>query len=81
MGCDDKTASDPAPEDNEELVDYSSSPEHINLDINVIHMSMDGYMLSKENVTHLTFGPTSVWRLWKKLRKTRGEWLEHTTRR
>jgi hypothetical protein len=42
MVCDDKTASDPAPEDDEELVDYSSSPERMNLDINVIHMSMDG---------------------------------------
>jgi hypothetical protein len=57
MVCDDKSASDPAPEDDEELVDYSSSPEHMNLDINVIHMSMDGYMLSEEDVTHLAFGP------------------------
>jgi hypothetical protein len=29
----------------------------MNLDINVIHMSMDGYVLSEEYVTHLTFGP------------------------
>jgi hypothetical protein len=57
MVCDDKSASDLAPEDDEELVDYSSSPEHMNLDINVIHMSMDGYMLSEEDVTHLAFGP------------------------
>jgi hypothetical protein len=57
MVCDDKTTSGPAPEDDVELVDYSSSPEHMNLDINMIHMSMDGYMLSEEDVTHLTFGP------------------------
>jgi hypothetical protein len=57
MVCDDKSASDPAPEDNEELVDYSSSPERMNLDINVIHMSMDGYVLSEEVITHLDFGP------------------------
>jgi hypothetical protein len=57
MVCDDKTTSDPAPEDDEELVDYSSLPERMNLDINMIHMSMDGYMLSEEDVTHLTFGP------------------------
>jgi hypothetical protein len=57
MVCDDKSASDPAPEDDEELVDYSSSPERMNLDINVIHMSMDGYVLSEEDVTHLDFGP------------------------
>jgi hypothetical protein len=57
MVCDDKSASDPAPEDDEELVDYSSSPEGMNLDINMIHMSMDGYSLSEEEVSHLDFGP------------------------
>jgi hypothetical protein len=57
MVCDDKLASDPAQEDDEELVDYSSSHEHLNLDINVIHMSIDGYVLSEEDVMHLTFGP------------------------
>jgi hypothetical protein len=54
MVCDDKSTSDLL---HEELVDYSSSPERINLDINVIHMSMDGYVLSEEDVAHLTFGP------------------------
>jgi hypothetical protein len=57
MVCDDKTASDPAPEDDEELVDYSSLPECMNLDINVIDMSMDGYVLSEEDVAHLDFRP------------------------
>jgi hypothetical protein len=57
MVCDDKSASNHAPEDDEELVDYSSSPERMNLDINVIHMSMDGYVLSEEDVAHLDFGP------------------------
>jgi hypothetical protein len=57
MVCDDKSASDPTPEDDEELVDHSSSPERMNLDINVIHMSMDGYVLSEEDVAHLDFGP------------------------
>jgi hypothetical protein len=57
MFCDDKTTSDPAPEDDEELVDYSSSPERMNLDINMIHMSMDGYVLSEEDVAHLAFRP------------------------
>jgi hypothetical protein len=55
--CDDKSTSEPAPEDDEELVDYSSSPECMNLDINVIHMSMDGYLLSEEDVAHLDFRP------------------------
>jgi hypothetical protein len=57
MVCNDKSTSDATPEDDEELVDYSSSPERMNLDINVIHMSMDGYVLSKEDVAHLAFGP------------------------
>jgi hypothetical protein len=57
MVCDDKSASDPGPEDDEELVDYSSSTERMNLDINVIHMCMDGYALSKEDVAHLDFVP------------------------
>jgi hypothetical protein len=56
MVCGDKSTSDFTPEDDEELVDYSSSPERMNLDINVIHMSMDGYVLSKEDVGHLDFG-------------------------
>jgi hypothetical protein len=29
----------------------------MNLDINVIHMFMDGYVLSEEDVVHLDFGP------------------------
>jgi hypothetical protein len=56
MVCDNKSASDPAPKEDEELVDYSSSPERMNLDINLIHMSMDGYELSEEDVAHLDFG-------------------------
>jgi hypothetical protein len=57
MVYDDKSASDPAPEYDEELVDYSSLPERMNLDISVIHMSMDGYLLSEEDIAHLDFGP------------------------
>jgi hypothetical protein len=29
----------------------------MNLDINMVHMSMDGYLLSEEDVAHLDFGP------------------------
>jgi hypothetical protein len=57
MFCDDKSASNPAPEENEELVDYNCSLERMNFDINVIHMSTDGYVLSEEDVVHLDFGP------------------------
>jgi hypothetical protein len=37
MGCDDKVSSVHTPEDNEQLVDYTSSPERMNLEINVVH--------------------------------------------
>jgi hypothetical protein len=59
MVCDNKSASDPAPEDDEELVDYSSSQERINLDNNVIHISMGCYVLLEEDVAHLDFAETS----------------------
>nr|CAB3503581.1 unnamed protein product [Digitaria exilis] len=45
---DGKSTSVPTAEDDEELVDYSSSPERMNLDVNVFHMSMNGDMLSEE---------------------------------
>jgi hypothetical protein len=57
MVCDDKSTLAPTPEDGEELVDYSSSPERMNLDINMVKMSMDRYLLSEEDVAHLDFGP------------------------
>jgi hypothetical protein len=57
MVGDDKSALEPTLEDDEKLVDYSSSPERMNLDINVIHVSMDGYLLLEEDVAHLDFGP------------------------
>jgi hypothetical protein len=31
MACDDELSSVPVPEDDEQLIDYSSSPEHMNL--------------------------------------------------
>jgi hypothetical protein len=34
MACDDKLSSVPAPEDDEQLIDYSSSPERMNLEDN-----------------------------------------------
>lgn len=30
----------------------------MNLDINVVHMSMDGYVISEHDVAHLAFGPS-----------------------
>jgi hypothetical protein len=46
----------PAMED-EELVDYEASPERNNLEINVVHMSLDYLVVPKEEVAHLQFGP------------------------
>jgi hypothetical protein len=38
MVCDDKVLSVHTPEDDGQLVDYSSSPERMNLEINVVHL-------------------------------------------
>ena len=40
----------------------------MNLYINVIHMSMDGYMLSEEDIAHLDFGPKEA--IFQKLKTT-----------
>jgi hypothetical protein len=55
MVCDDKLPSVPASEDDEQLVDYSSSVERMNLDINVVHLFLDGFVPPKEDFAHLHF--------------------------
>jgi hypothetical protein len=57
MACDGKVSSVPTPEDDEELVDYSSSPERMNLEINVVHLFVDGSIPTEEDLAHLDFGP------------------------
>jgi hypothetical protein len=57
MVCDDKVSSIHTPEDDEQLVDYSSSPERMNLEINVVHLFVDGSVLTEEDLAHLDFGP------------------------
>jgi hypothetical protein len=57
MACDDKGLSVPTLEDDKELVDYSSSPERMNLEINVVHLFVDGSVSTEEDLTHLNFGP------------------------
>jgi hypothetical protein len=57
MVCDDKGASVHIPEDDEQLVDYSSSPEKMNLEINVVHLFVDGSVPTEEDLAHLDFGP------------------------
>jgi len=60
MVCDDELASDPTAEDDEQLVDYASSPERLNMDINVVHLAMDGSLLSEDDIAHFDFGPKDV---------------------
>jgi hypothetical protein len=57
MVCDDKVSSVHTPEDDEQLVDYSSSPERMNLEINVVHLFVDSSVLTEEDLDHLDFGP------------------------
>jgi hypothetical protein len=57
MACDDKVSFVPIPEDDEELVDYSSSQERMNLEINVVHLFVDGSVPTEEDLAHLNFGP------------------------
>jgi hypothetical protein len=57
MACDDKVSSVPTLENDEELVDYSSSPERMNLEVNVVHLFVDGLVPTEEDFVHLDFGP------------------------
>jgi hypothetical protein len=57
MVCDDKVSSVHTPGDDEQLVDYSSSPERMNLEINVVHLFVDGSVPTEEDLAHLDFGP------------------------
>jgi hypothetical protein len=45
------------PEDNEVLVDYNSSPEPMNLEVNVVHLFVDGSVPTEEDFAHIDFGP------------------------
>jgi len=47
----------PPGKEDEELVDYEASPEHNNLEINVVHMSSDYFIFPEEEMAHLQFGP------------------------
>jgi hypothetical protein len=57
MVCDDKVSSFHTPEDDEQLVDYISSTEQMNLEINVVHLFVDGSVPPEKHLAHLDFGP------------------------
>ena len=47
----------PLTAEDKELVDYEASPKHTNLEINVVHLSSDYFVVPEEEVAHLQFGP------------------------
>jgi hypothetical protein len=58
--CDDKVSSVPTLDDNKELVDYSSSLERMNLEVNVVHLFVDGSVPTEEDFANLDFGPNDA---------------------
>jgi hypothetical protein len=57
MVCDYKVSSVHTPKDDKQLVDYNSSPEWMNCEINVVHLFVDGSVPTEEDLAHLDFGP------------------------
>ena len=47
----------PPTAEDKELVDYEASPEHTNLEVNVVHLSSDYFVVPEEDMAHLQFGP------------------------
>ena len=47
----------PPTAEDEELVDYEASPERTNLEVNVVHLSSDYFVVPEEDMAHLQFGP------------------------
>ena len=56
----DKTPAAPTTSEDEELVDYEASPERTNLEVNVVHLSSDYFVVLEEDMVHLQFGPREV---------------------
>jgi len=44
---------DPLVQEDEELVDYEASPGHTNMEINVVHLSSDYFVVPEEEMAHL----------------------------
>ena len=47
----------PSVQEDEKLVDYEASPERSNMEINVVHLSSDYFVVLEDEVAHLQFGP------------------------
>ena len=54
--CVDEASPVPLMHEDEELVDYEESSEHSNMEINVVHLSSDYFMVPEEEAAHLQFG-------------------------
>lgn len=54
---DEKLTSVSEDKDDEQLIDYESSPDRMNLVVNVIHLSLDYYVIAEEEFAHFDFGP------------------------
>ena len=50
---DDEAPLIPLAKEDEDLVDYEASPEHSNMEINVVHLSSDYFVVLEEEVAHL----------------------------
>ena len=47
----------PSVQEDEKLVDYEASLERSNMEINVVHLSSDYFVVLEDEVAHLQFGP------------------------
>ena len=56
--CVDEASPVPLMHEDEELVDYEESSEHNNMEINVVHLSSDYFVVLEKDVAHLQFGPS-----------------------
>ena len=50
----------PPGKEDEELVDYEASPEHTNLEINVVHLSSDYFVVRKRIWLIFSLGPVKL---------------------
>ena len=51
----------PLAAEDEELVDYESSPERTNMEVNVVRFFYDYWAIPEEVTVHLDFGPAKLY--------------------
>jgi hypothetical protein len=50
----------PLVQEDEVLVDYEASPKRNNMEINVVHLSLDYSVVPEEDLAHLEFEPRNA---------------------